>query len=66
MLFNGKKIYHLRWEQRLSLREVAVRMDNACTSMSINSWERGRTSPDARLLGKLATALGVDVGYFFE
>lgn len=66
MKFNGEKIHQLRWDQRLSLKQVADRMDGACTPMAINYWERCKTYPDADKLGKLASAFGVDVGFFFE
>ena len=66
MKFNGEKIHQLRWEQRLSLKQVAERMNRVCTPMAINNWERGNTAPDADKLGQLASALGVEVGFFFD
>jgi transcriptional regulator with XRE-family HTH domain len=66
MRFNGEKIHQLRWQQRLSLKQVAALMNSACTPMAINNWERGKSTPDASNLGLLAAALGVEVGFFFE
>jgi transcriptional regulator with XRE-family HTH domain len=66
MKFNGEKIHQLRWEQRLSLKRVSELMGGACTPMAINNWERGNTAPDANKLGQLASAFGVEVGFFFD
>lgn len=66
MNFNGSKILQLRLEKQLSARKLSILMGNACTGQSINYWETGKTQPGAVYLGKLAEALGVDVGYFYD
>lgn len=66
MSFNGKKIFQLRWEKRLSGEQVASLMGNTVSGNTIRNWEQGKSAPTADNLGKLAAALGVEVGYFFE
>ena len=66
MTFNGKKIHLLRWEQKLSTRALAKLMDGVVSNVTILNWERGKTYPDAAVLIKLASALKVELGYFFE
>jgi transcriptional regulator with XRE-family HTH domain len=62
----GRRIRERRDELGLSRDEVARRMGGKENGNSIYRWEKGRhePSPDAR--ERLATALGVDVAYFFS
>lgn len=66
MKFNGKKIHLLRWEQKLTAMQLAAKMGGIVSHATIINWEREKTAPDATVLGKLASALGVEIGYFFE
>jgi transcriptional regulator with XRE-family HTH domain len=44
--------------------EVAARV--GVTRQTIGNWENGRTRPDPRVVGRVATVLGVDYRAFYD
>jgi len=62
---NFKKLELLLTERNLSQLQLAEK--TGISKTSINSWIRGRTATiDSNNIEKIAAALGVPVGYFFD
>ena len=60
----GEKLRNLRKEQGLSQRGLAAEADVSANAISLI--ERSEISPSVATLHRLATALQVKIGYFFE
>jgi len=60
----GARIKDLRTRQRVTLKELAKKAD--LTASFLSQLERNLVSPSVSSLEKIAEALGVQVGYFFE
>jgi len=60
----GKKIRQLRLQKCLTLERIAH--STGFTKSYISMVERGKKSPPIASLSKIARALGVDIGSFFE
>lgn len=60
----GSKIRSLRFQQRVTLRELAGKTGLSASFFS--QLERDRLSPSISSLEKIAEALNTTVGYFFE
>lgn len=63
-LMIGRKIHQVRLQNRLTLERIAER--TGFTKSYISMVERGKKSPPIATLSKIAHALGVDIGAFFE
>jgi transcriptional regulator with XRE-family HTH domain len=63
----GARIRARREELGLNQRELAERVDGqTVTNQRVSDWERGVNQPSQRYLQRLADALEVEVGYFYE
>lgn len=60
----AQRIRRLRLENKLTLQEMAQRI--GFTKSYLSMIERGKKSPPIATLSKVAHALGVDIGAFFE
>lgn len=60
----GYKIKDLRIRQRVTLRELAKK--TGLTTSFLSQLERDLTSPSVSSLEKIASALNIQTGYFFE
>jgi transcriptional regulator with XRE-family HTH domain len=60
----GKKIHHIRLQNKLTLQEIAQR--TGFTKGYLSLIEKGKKSPPIATLSKIARAFGVDIGAFFE
>lgn len=60
----ARKIRRIRLQNKLTLQEMAQRM--GFTKSYLSMIERGKKSPPIATLSKIAHALGVDIGAFFE
>ena len=60
----GKVLFEKRTDQRLSVHELAERAD--ISAGMISQIERGLANPSIKTLAKLATALGMQLGIFFD
>jgi transcriptional regulator with XRE-family HTH domain len=60
----GKKIHHIRLQNRLTLQEIAQRTE--FTKGYLSLIEQGKKSPPIASLSKIAKALDVDIAAFFE
>jgi transcriptional regulator with XRE-family HTH domain len=63
--FSHEKIRELREAQDMTLQELAIRI-GANHRQQVSLWECGKFKPGTVYLPRLAEALGVDIGYFFE
>jgi transcriptional regulator with XRE-family HTH domain len=62
----GERIRDRRLELGLNQRQLAERIPNdAVNNQRVSDWERGVHQPSERHLKQLATALEVDVAYFY-
>jgi transcriptional regulator with XRE-family HTH domain len=62
MKFNPNRIDEARGE--MSLKELAANID--VTEQTLKNWRRGKTSPSAQDLAKLASHLRKPIGFFFD
>lgn len=60
----AQKIRRIRLQNKLTLQEMAQRI--GITKSYLSMIERGKKSPPIATLSKVAHALGVDIGAFFE
>jgi transcriptional regulator with XRE-family HTH domain len=60
----GKKIHHIRLQNRLTLQEIAQR--TGFTKGYLSLIEQGKKSPPIATLSKISRAFGIDIGAFFE
>ena len=56
----------IRTSSGLSLRDLSAKIDNLVTPQAISNYERGKSTPDSRVLMALAEALGVSVRYLMR
>jgi len=59
----GKRLQQLRLARNLSLEALAIKMGGMVTKQVIWKYENGKTNPSPSVLGKLASALGVNASY---
>ena len=59
----GKRLKQLRLARNLSLEALATRMGGMVTKQAIWKYENDKANPSPSVLGKLASALGVNASY---
>lgn len=59
----GERIAAARSHKGLSQGELAAAVLDSSRPATVSDWERGRRTPDAHTLTRIAEALGVSVGY---
>lgn len=67
-MFKSKRLVQAREAKGLTRTDLIFALDKAGVRIShptLCRWERGSSSPNAVLLGKLAKFLGKEAGYFF-
>lgn len=59
----GKRLHQLRLARNLSLETLATKMGGMVTKQAIWKYENDKANPSPSVLGKLASALGVNASY---
>lgn len=62
----SQRLKIIRAASGLSLRDLEERIDKLVTAQAISNYERGKSTPDSRVLMALADALGVSVRYLMR
>lgn len=62
----GKRLQQLRLARGLSLDALAENMGGIITKQALSKYENDKARPSAKVLGKLATALGVKAAVLFS
>lgn len=60
----GEKLKDIRLEKKLTQSELANMV--GCSAIAISRYENDKREPSMEILKKLADALNVDIGYFFQ
>lgn len=60
------RLKQARIMQKLSMEELCKKANNALSKQSISKYEAGKMMPDSKSLIILASALGVNIDYFFR
>jgi transcriptional regulator with XRE-family HTH domain len=63
----ARRLRHAREELGLSQKELGIRagIDPSVASPRINQYEQATHSPNVRVLGQLASVLGMPLAYFY-
>lgn len=61
--FSGERLFDRRQARKLS-RETLSRRVGVCAA-AVMEWERGICQPNAKYIGALAAALGVEIEFFW-
>lgn len=62
----GERLQQARMMRGHSLRSLADMLDGIASHTSLQKFEKGINTPDTKVLGKIARALNVRIGYFFK
>lgn len=63
--FNPEKIKIIRNGLGLTMDQFAKKIDPSLRRQHIYSWEHGKSMPSMRNLGRIATALGIQIDVLF-
>ena len=62
----GERLQQARMMRGHSLRSLAEQLDGVASHTTLQKFEKGLNTPDTKILGKIARALDVRIGYFFK
>ena len=62
----GERLQQARMMRGHSLRSLAEKLDGIASHTTLQKFEKGLNTPDTKILGKIARALDVRIGYFFK
>lgn len=60
----GEKLKDIRLEKKLTQSELADMV--GCSAIAISRYENDKREPNMEVLKKIADALNIDIGYFFQ